>query len=72
MTYKSHNSRIPGQYAPSRLADQPNTWIIIGGESAQHPRGDFDTMLKSNKPNSILKNALRDEDCPRLINCTTQ
>jgi hypothetical protein len=31
-----------------------------------------DTMLKSNGPNSISKDALRDEDCPWLINCTTQ
>ena len=29
-------------------------------------------MLKSNGPNSISKDALRDEDCPWLINCTTQ
>jgi hypothetical protein len=31
-----------------------------------------DTMLKSNGPNSISKDALRDENCPWLINCTTQ
>ena len=29
-------------------------------------------MLKSNGPNSISKDALRDEGCPWLINCTTQ
>ena len=29
-------------------------------------------MLKSNEPNSISKDALRDEDYPWLINCTTQ
>jgi hypothetical protein len=29
-------------------------------------------LLKSNWPNSISKDALRDEDCPWLINCTTQ
>jgi hypothetical protein len=29
-------------------------------------------MLKSNGPNSISKDALRDEDYPWLINCTTQ
>ena len=29
-------------------------------------------MLKSNEPNLISKDALRDEDCPWLINCTTQ
>ena len=33
--------------------------------------GDSDTMLKSNRPNSISKDALRDEDCPWFINCTT-
>jgi hypothetical protein len=42
------------------------------GRSAQHPRGGSDTMLKSNGPNSISKDTLRDEDCPWLINCTTQ
>ena len=30
------------------------------------------SMLKSNGPNSILKDALRDQGCPWLINCTTQ
>ena len=30
------------------------------------------TMKKSNGPNSISKDTLRDEDCPWLINCTTQ
>jgi hypothetical protein len=30
------------------------------------------SLLKSNGPNSISKDALRDEDCPWLINCTTQ
>ena len=44
----------------------------IGGRSAQHPRGGSDTMLKSNGPNSISKDALRDEDYSWLINCTTQ
>ena len=34
--------------------------------------GSSDTMLKSNGPKSISKNALRDEDCSWLINCTTQ
>jgi hypothetical protein len=29
-------------------------------------------LLKSNGPNSISKDALRDDDCPWLINCTTQ
>ena len=29
-------------------------------------------MLKSNGPNSISKDNLRDEDCLWLINCTTQ
>ena len=29
-------------------------------------------MLKSNGPNSISKNALRDEGCPWFINCTIQ
>ena len=32
----------------------------------------FDTLLKSNEPNSISKDALRDEGCLWLINCTTQ
>jgi hypothetical protein len=30
------------------------------------------SLLKSNGPNSISKDALRDEDYPWLINCTTQ
>jgi hypothetical protein len=34
--------------------------------------GDFDTMFKSNGPNSISKDVLRDEGCLWLINCTTQ
>ena len=54
------------------MADQPNTWTIIGGRSVQHPKGSFDTMLKFNGPNSISKYALRDKDCPWLINYTTQ
>ena len=29
-------------------------------------------MVKSNGPNSISKDALRNEDCSWLINCTTQ
>ena len=29
-------------------------------------------LLKSNGPNSISEDALRDKDCPWLINCTTQ
>ena len=29
-------------------------------------------LLKSNGPNLISKDALRDENCPWLINCTTQ
>jgi hypothetical protein len=57
---------------PLRVADQPNTWTIIGGRSVQHPRGGSDTMLKSNGPNSISKDTLRDEDCLWLINYTTQ
>ena len=32
----------------------------------------IDTMLKFNGSNSISKDALRDEGCPWLINCTTQ
>ena len=35
-------------------------------------KGDFDTMLKSNEPNSISKDVLRDEGCSWFINCTTQ
>jgi hypothetical protein len=31
-----------------------------------------DTMRKSNGPNLISKDVLRDEGCPWLINCTTQ
>jgi hypothetical protein len=31
-----------------------------------------DTMRKSNRPNLISKDVLRDEGCPWLINCTTQ
>jgi hypothetical protein len=31
-----------------------------------------DVMVKINGPNSISKDALRDEGCPWLINCTTQ
>ena len=31
-----------------------------------------DTMLKSNEPNSISKDVLRDEDYPWLINYITQ
>jgi hypothetical protein len=34
--------------------------------------GGSDTMLKSNGPNLISKDALRDEGCPWPINCTTQ
>ena len=30
------------------------------------------TMLKPNGPNSISKDAFKDEGCPWLINCTTQ
>ena len=37
------------------MTDQLNTWTIIRGRSAQHPRGDPDNMLKSNGPNSISK-----------------
>ena len=44
------------------VADQPNTWTIIGGRSILHPRRGSDTMLKSNEPNSISKDVLRDED----------
>ena len=40
--------------------------------SAQHSRGGSDIILKSNGFNSISKDALRDEDYPWLINCTTQ
>ena len=54
------------------MADQPNMWTIIGGRFAQHPRGDSDTILKSNGSNSISKDAFRDEVCQWLINCTTQ
>ena len=43
-----------------------------GGDLPNTQRGGSDTMLKSNGPNSISKDALRDEDCPWLINCTTQ
>ena len=32
----------------------------------------FLNLLKSNEPNSISKDALRDEECPWLINCTTE
>ena len=49
-----------------------NTWTNNRGRSAQHLRGGSDIMLKSNGPNSISKDALRDEDHPWLINCTTQ
>ena len=31
-----------------------------------------ETLLKSNGPNSISKDALRDGGCPLLINCTIQ
>jgi hypothetical protein len=54
------------------MADQPNMWTIIGGRSAQHPTGGSNTMLKSKGPNSISKDALRDEGCLWLINYTTQ
>ena len=54
------------------MTDQPNMWIIIGGRFAQHPRSGSDTMLKSNEPNSISKDDLKDEGCPWLINCTIQ
>ena len=31
-----------------------------------------ENVLKSNKPNSISKDALKNENCLWLINCTTQ
>ena len=63
ITYKLHNPHV---------TYQPNMWTIIRGRSVQHPRGSSDSMLKYNEPNSISKNALRDEGCSWLINCTTQ
>ncbi len=59
------------QYAPSCVAI---TWTVNHnrGRFAQHQRDGSVTMLKSNGPNSISKDALRDGGCSWLINCTTQ
>ena len=82
LTVESSDRPLPPWPTPfgfldnSRPASPPTINITTNEISKIQPNPEFQTwviqVLKSNRPNSISKDALRDEDCPWLINCTTQ
>ena len=74
IVYKLHNSEILDQCRGQDshfnmlplMCGGPTKYVDHNRERglAQHLRDGSDTMLKSNRPNSISKDALRDEGYP--------